>query len=438
MEILKTVLAEINALGLKGDAYCEENLKNETMVNDGEIDQIRQSDSFGCAVRVFKNGKMGFSYFTAKDNTEAKKAVKKAADTALIEGYETYTMPSFCKCTPPDTIDPDYNNITSKIRQDKALETEAAVKKYGKKVKFVRDTNLTDVKSSSHYMNTQGAVSSSDKTYFYCFTSAISSDGTAQEASEVMTGSCVFKDINAEALGREAAQKADMLLGGGALKTGRYDLILPPQAAVDFLQILAPLFYASNIRKGKSLFGSNKEGDTVASSILNINDDALLAFRAGSFGTDGEGTPGKNKMLIKHGRLMEFLYDIASADYFKKEPGGNGIRGSFKTLPECGVSNFYIVPGDSRKDIIMKGSGLIINSLMGLHTADPVSGNFSLGLNGWLLEKGEIKQAVKEMLVTGNIKDVLMNVKDVCEDSVFYFNYGSPTIVIGDMTAAGR
>jgi len=438
VEILKTVLSEINALGLQGDAYCEKNLKNETMVNDGEVDQIRQSDSFGCGVRVFKNGKMGFAYFTADDAAEAKKAVNKAAETALIEGYEKYTLVPFCKCTPPDTVDPDYNSITSKIRQDKALETEAAAKKHGKKVKFVRDTNLTDVKSASYYMNTNGADSSSERTYYYCFTSAISSDGAVQEASEVMAGSCVFRDIDAEKLGREAAQKADMLLGGGALKTGRYSLILPPQAAVDFLQILAPLFYASNIRKGKSLFGSNKEGDTVAASILNINDDALLAFRAGSFGTDGEGIAGKNKMLIKHGKLMEFLYDISSANFFKKEPGGNGVRGSFKTLPECGVSNFYIVPGDSRKDNIMKGSGLIINSLMGLHTADPVSGNFSLGLNGWLLEKGEIKQAVKEMLVTGNIKDVLMNVRDVCEDITFYFNYGSPTVVIGDMTAAGR
>ena len=67
------------------------NLKNETMVNDGEVDQIRQSDSFGCGVRVFKNGN-GFCLLYRHDDAAEAKAVNKAAETALIEGYEKYTL----------------------------------------------------------------------------------------------------------------------------------------------------------------------------------------------------------------------------------------------------------------------------------------------------------------------------------------------------------
>ncbi len=88
--------------------------------------------------------------------------------------------------------------------------------------------------------------------------------------------------------------------------------------------------------------------------------------------------------------------------------------------------------------ILKNISGIFVNSMMGLHMTDTVSGNFSLGINGWVFEDGEKKQAVKEVLITGNVKDFLANISAVGNDLKFYFSFGSPTIVVKDITLAGK
>jgi PmbA protein len=440
LEITSVIKDEMVKRGLKGDCYAERSIKTEVMVNDGAVEQIKQSDSFGGAVRIFKDGKLGFSFFTAAEPEEIPGIVAKAADTAFIEGYENYVPAGPCgDCADLDLKDSQYDSLTMDERVRRALEIESSAKNYSTEIKFVRDTTFSDTKSEIFFSNTSGAFLRTEKTYFYAFTSAISSDGKNQESSEVMEGSVNYRDIDCINLGKEAGQKAKMLLGGGALKTGSYDIILPPSAGVELLQVLSPLFLASNIRKGKSLLASHKKGDIIASPIFDIRDDALLDFTAGSYSLDGEGTPGQNKALVEKGVLNGFLFDNFNAALLGEKSTGNCIRAGFKGLPDTGVSNFYIPQGVTGKHEAMKNSrGIIINSFMGLHTADPVSGNFSLGINGWLTENGEIKQAVKEMLVTGNIKTLLMNVKYVCDDLKFYFNYGSPSIIIGDVPLAGK
>jgi PmbA protein len=139
--------------------------------------------------------------------------------------------------------------------------------------------------------------------------------------------------------------------------------------------------------------------------------------------------------VVESGKLNTFLYDIINAGYFRTETTGNSSRPDFKGLPDCGPSNFYINPGSGKSE---GETGILVNSLMGLHMTDTISGNFSLGINGWLVEKGEKKQAVKETLITGNIRDFLMKVDVICGDLKFYGQFGSPTIVVRDISVAGK
>jgi PmbA protein len=435
MEDIKEILkAAFLKKKLKGDVYIEENSRTEIQANDGKIEKLSTACSFGAGVRVFKNGKMGFSYFTVKGRAEAEKMLDTACGAALTGGYEGYEMAGQAEAKAIKLADKDFFGISLDEKKEAALRLERSAGS-GPKVRFVRDTTYTDQYSKVYFYNTAGAEAGYEKSFFYFYTSAVAVDGNAQEAVDAGEGGVNFNDVDIESLGMDCSGRAAGLLNGGSIRSGKYKLILPPYVAADFVSLLARMFLGNNINKGKSLLASCKPGDRVGSDILAIRDDALLDFRAGSYPVDGEGTAGSNKAVVENGKLKTFLYDIISAKKIKKMSTGNSSRQDFKTLPECGASNYYIEAGAGKAG---KTSGILVNSLMGLHTADTVSGNFSLGINGWMVEKGEKKQAIKETLITGNIKDMLLQISDVCDDLKFYGNFGSPTIVVEGVQAAGK
>ncbi len=438
-KFIEKLKSKIESAGLTADIYLERSVRSEIGANDGAIEKVQESDSFGAAVRVFKDGRMGFAWTTSPDPEEAVKIIEKARDTMFVDGYSGLDFKPLKNSGGIKMNDPVFESVTLEKKKARALEIEAAAKAASPKVKFVRDTTCVDILSSTSYFNTSGAQYDYEKTYSYAFTSAIASDGVHDEAADVMEGSALWQGVDPAELGKQAGLRAASLLTGGQVPTGEYTLIIPPYAAVEFLQVISPMFSAANLRKGKTLLAGAAEGDEIASGHVTLVDDPCMDYGAGSYPADGEGFEGTKKKLIDAGRFKGFLYDMKEAAFYKKASSGNSIRSSFKALPEPGVSNFYFEPGkENTGNILKKQKGIFINSMMGLHMTDTVSGNFSLGMNGWIFENGEKKGAVKEVLITGNIKDFLKKITAVCDDLKFYMNFGSPTVIATGITVAGR
>ena len=424
---------------IKGDIYISEGKETEITVNDGEIEKIKQADSFGAAIRIFKGDKMGFGYFTEADAGNIESLVEKIESAAYIDGYAGYELPEPAELKPVDIRDGYYFKMGLDEKKKAAIELEKKVKAHDEKIKFSRDTTYADFYSRVSLVNSEGFDAEYEDTYFMARTSAIASGGGAEEVTDGLEGNVVFKEIDTDALAADTAERAVSLLGGSSVKSGRYNLIIPPRAGTELLELVSQLFLASNIRKGKSLLKDYKKGDAIGPGILEICDNSLMDKRVGSYPFDAEGVAGQETTVVKAGKLDTFLYDTVNARYYKTVSTGNCARPDFKSLPDSGTSNFYIKPGtDSKDDVIKKEKGLLVNSMMGLHTVDPVSGNFSLGINGWLMEKGERIQPVKEALITGNIKELLMNITSICGDLKFVFGYGTPTIVIKDVLVSGK
>ena len=77
--------------------------------------------------------------------------------------------------------------------------------------------------------------------------------------------------------------------------------------------------------------------------------------------------------------------------------------------------------------------GILILNAMGLHTANPISGDFSVGISGQWVENGEIAYPIKEAVVSGNILTLFKKIDALGSDMEFYGNIGSPSLLIGDM-----
>lgn len=155
---------------------------------------------------------------------------------------------------------------------------------------------------------------------------------------------------------------------------------------------------------------------------------------------DDEGIPKRRTVLVKDGILSTFLYDSYTARKDKAASTGNAIRSSFKALPSVGITNFFLEKGGTRREELIASTdkGLYVMEIMGMHTADPVSGDFSLGVNGLWIERGEFSFPVHGVTIAGNVLDLLNSIDAIGDDLEFYGSLGSPTIRISNLLISGE
>jgi PmbA protein len=159
----------------------------------------------------------------------------------------------------------------------------------------------------------------------------------------------------------------------------------------------------------------------------------------GSSPVDDEGVPAQEKVIIREGVLVNYLYNTFTAKRDGTASTGNAVRGSYAALPSVGVTNFFIDaasrdcvrPGNRLFDAIDKG--LFVVDAMGVHTANPISGEFSIGVSGLWIEHGEITYPVKEAVISGNILEFFGKIEAAADDIRFYGNIGSPSLIIHDV-----
>jgi len=160
-----------------------------------------------------------------------------------------------------------------------------------------------------------------------------------------------------------------------------------------------------------------------------------MEHKLGSRPFDDEGVPTSRKYLIKDGVLQGFLYNVYTAKKEGVMSTGNAVRGGFSGLPTVGPTNLYIPasPASSGPEDLCRvmDRGLYITDAMGIHTANPISGEFSIGVSGLWIDRGDVKYPVKEAVISANILDLFRRVSSVGSDLRFYGNVGSPSLLIG-------
>ncbi len=235
----------------------------------------------------------------------------------------------------------------------------------------------------------------------------------------VATGSEFFNSrsypASKEALagvGREASEMACSSLGGVKAESGSADVLLRPLAVAEILEYtLFPALAADNVQKGRSsLLG--RIGERLAAEHLSIIDDGLLEAGIDSTSFDGEGVPSQRTVLIEDGALKGFIYDTYTAgkENPPKKSTGNAVRSGYTDVPRVGNRNI-IVSSKSTADLLAETKGYLVSGLIGAHTANPISGDFSVeARNAFLIAPGEISRPISSLMLTGN---VFMLLKDI-------------------------
>ncbi|MFV9629920.1 MAG: TldD/PmbA family protein [Methanosarcinales archaeon] len=238
-------------------------------------------------------------------------------------------------------------------------------------------------------------------------------------------------------IGHEAASEALKSMGGVSIDTSEMDVLLKPNAIADILEsTFCPSISAENIQKERSALIGKLENQ-IGVGELDIIDDGLMENGIGSSRCDDEGVGSKCNRIIESGVLKTYLYDTYTAGKAGMESTGNATRDNYAQTTSIDARNLKIEYPAS--DIVAEtNKGVIIDSVIGAHTANPISGDFSVeARNSFLIENGEITSPVKSMMISGNMFDLLQNIIGAGRDDRVLGNIITPTLKISGLKVIG-
>ncbi len=439
------------------EIYLEESSHFEVESKEGKVDTLQASRSWGMALRILNRGRTGFSYTTSpsvSSSESIREGLERIVGDAIASAEVTSPDPCFdfapaLKEQPPALaiFDETLPGVSEKRKIENARELEEAARSVDTgRIKKVRKASYQEAVSRATLINSNGLRFSYDVTFASVSVMAVAEEFGESEVGWDFDFSHFIDKIDVKKVGREAGRKALERLGGKRISSGVYPALLENHIASEFLSILAHAFLSEQVQKGKSVLKEKRETNFF-SPLLSIEDDGLITEGAAASPVDGEGTPSQRTPVVVKGEIKGYLYDRFWANRENLRTGasgagstGNSLRHSIKSPPGLGTSNFFIEPGKLSLASLIKSllQGVLIDEVMGLHTVDPISGDFSLGCSGQWIEKGERIHPVKSIAIAGNLYQLFQKVAEVGSDLRFFGKIGSPSLLIDGLEISGN
>ncbi|MBN1323131.1 MAG: TldD/PmbA family protein [Methanotrichaceae archaeon] len=372
------------------------------------IEMASQSIHRGLGLRAVVRGAVGFS--STSDFGRLKEVAISAVRAARARGGddEWRSLPQSGEVsTPGDVFDPVLDVMGAEEGLDLALELldgcmaiEGAEPVSG---------GVAFVSGEEVIVNSLGVEVSERGTFIQAAIEAISRGSSGDGvATGYEFGNSRRKDLDLETIGREAGQMARRSVDGAKAETGTFPVLLSPVAMAEMLEhILVPALSAENVQKGRSPL-SGRLGQRIAHEDLQLVDDGLLSGGMGTSGFDDEGVPSHRNVLIEDGNLLSYMYDSYAAGKDGRLSTGNAVRAGYSEVPRIGVRNLII---ESRRpfDLLAETSnGILVNGLIGAHTANPISGDFSVeARNAFQVVDGSLARPIRSAMIAGNLYDLL-------------------------------
>jgi len=409
---------------------------------NGKLDAFRCAEPFGVAVRVKIGSGLGFSFATSLDEAPLARMVEGAIVAATMQTPDPYcVLPAqlpLAYPVLPGLYDPAFAATPDQDKVERALDLERRVLAQDPRVKRVRKCSYSESVYQVLVLNSLGVQAQYQGSQLSLSASAVAEGEGGAQMGWDFGFSHRLDGVDPEVVAAGAAGKAVGLLGARPLATMRCPVVLDRQVAAQLLEVLSGSFLGENVHKGKSRL-AGRTGERVFSAKVSVRDNGLLENGQGSAPCDGEGVPQQDTPLVSHGVLQGFLYDSYWGNRLGARSTGNSVRGGVKGPPRLAVHNLHLETGGSAPEELRAGigRGVLITEVLGMHTANAISGDFSVGAAGYYLEGGELVHPVKGIAIAGNLFELFNNVELVGNDLRFFGSVGSPSLRVGELDVSG-
>ena len=266
--------------------------------------------------------------------------------------------------------------------------------------------------------------------------SVIAGAGDAMQRDYAYHSARHFADLDAPGgIGIRAGERAVARLGPIKLPSGALPVVFDPRVASSLLGHLLGAITGAAIARGTSFLG-HALGTAVFAPGVQVRDEPHRTRGLRSRPFDGEGLPTAPRDIIADGVLTGWLMDSASARQLGLQPTGHASRG-LAGPPGAGPTNLHLAAGSVSPTALMRDirRGFYVTELIGMGV-NGLTGDYSRGASGFLIEDGRIGPAVAEVTIAGNLKDMFRTLVPA-DDLVFRYATNAPTLRLDGMTLAG-
>ena len=417
-------------LGATQSSVVVNNSVSETVnFRNKKLDKANRSDNLGISITTYVDKKKSSISSSNLLNDNLNILIEKCIETTKNTPEDEFnSLPErdllAKEVKDLDLYDDNHIENNQKIDYLKKLETAASNDK-----KIINtESSFTQNKSNFTLANSDGFCDGYKTSSFTASSVTVAKDEQSMERDYEYSSKCFLKDLDdANELGKLAANQTIRKLSPKKIGSEKIAIIFDKRIAKGMLSTFASAISSSAISRGTS-FLKDKVNQKIFSDKINVFDKPDMLKGLGSRNFDSEGVKTDTLKLVDQGILKHYLVDTY-----------NGKKLNLKSNGRCGgTSNLYFENGNINfKDLLNSNSkSLYITETIG-HGSNLVTGDYSVGATGFLIEDGEFKYPVNEVTIAGNFKDMFKNII-LANDLEFEYSVNSPTMMIDGMTVAGK
>lgn len=420
-------------------------------IRQGQKELLHESESHGLGLRVFVNHRSAVCHTSDLGEAELRRFVHETVELSqLSEPDELNELPDRHDLIPlgQSVVDLDlWDDLTARLSAPELFEiarrTEAAALGFSKKI---TNSDGASCDRNAGYMalalaDKAGLAFSGSSRGTYCSFSVealCDDEGGKKRNASFWSAHRFFAQLaSPESVGQEAARRALRKLGAQKLATAELPVVFDSDASRALLRTLAGVVSGGAIYR-KSSYLCGREGTQVASPLITIVDDPLRPRGPGSRAFDGEGLAARRNIIVDKGLLSGYLLDSYSARKLGRKSNGCAGR-SVGGSPHVSTSNLILHAGSTQPTALLNGidRGLYVTDMMGFGF-NAVTGDFSRGAAGFLIENGQLTVPVSEVTISANFDDLLRRIDAVGSDLDERSSTMSPSLRVSKMTVAGH
>ena len=418
-------------LGATGSsAFVAHSISETVNFRNKKLDESDRSDNLTVTLTTYIGKKKSSISSSNLNESNIKTLVERCIETTKITPEDEFnSLPDkdllAREIKDLNLYDDDHIENNKKIEYLKEVE-EAAFKK---KEIINSESGFSESKSNFILANSDGFLNGYKSSFFSASCVAVAKDASNNmERDYEFTSTCHLNDMQKpDQIGKMAAKKTIQKLNPRKIESEKISIVFDRRISKGILSTFASAISSSSISRGTS-FLKDKIDEDIFSSSINIFDKPDMIKGLGSRYFDSEGVATKELKLVDQGVLKHYLVDTYNGKKLNLKSNGRND----------GTSNLFFENGlTSYKDLLKINQRILyITETIG-HGSNLVTGDYSVGANGFMVKDGVFEYPVSEITIAGNFKDIFKNIT-LADDLEFKYSTNAPTMLIEGMVVAGK
>ena len=296
------------------------------------------------------------------------------------------------------------------------------------KIVNTNGSGFSETKSNFILANSNGFSDGYKTSQFTAYCEVVSKSNGSMERDYEYSSKRHFKDLlTPKQIGESAAKMAISKLNPKKIESNKMGIVFDKRIAQNLLSTFASAISSNTISKGTTFLKDSLD-KKIFNDQINIIDKANIKKANGSRYFDSEGVRIEDLKLVKNGILKDYLVETYSGKKINRKSNGRS----------SGTTNLYFENGDQSFDQLINSEKklLYIKETIG-RGANIITGDYSVGASGIMIENGKFTFPVSEITIAGNFNEMFKNII-LADDLEFKYSTNSPTMLVNGITVGGK